>query len=77
VKDATLNTFAKQDAVLQPLSIFAISDITIPTFQVLLVMFINMDSISLLKEVRKPNQLDAYKSIFIRKRQKENIEFLN
>jgi predicted GIY-YIG superfamily endonuclease len=38
---------------------------------------INMDSISLLKEVHKPNQLDAYESIFIRKRQKENVELLN
>jgi hypothetical protein len=36
-----------------------------------------MDSISLLKGVHKPNQLDAYESIFIRRRQKENIELLN
>jgi hypothetical protein len=43
VKDATLNTLAKRDAVLQP------------------------DSVN----------IDAYESIFIRKRQKENVELLN
>jgi hypothetical protein len=37
----------------------------------------NIDNISLFKDVRKPNPLDAYESIFIRKRKMENIELLN
>jgi hypothetical protein len=38
---------------------------------------INLENFSLLKEIRKPSQLDAYESFFIRKLRKQNHELMN
>jgi hypothetical protein len=38
---------------------------------------ISIDNVSLIKEIRKPNQLDAYEGIYIMQRNKKNAELMN
>jgi hypothetical protein len=38
---------------------------------------ISIDNVSLIKEIRKPNQLDAYEGIYIMQCKKKNVEFMN
>jgi hypothetical protein len=38
---------------------------------------ISIDNVSLIKEIRKPHQLDAYEAIYIMQRKKKNVELMN
>jgi hypothetical protein len=85
VTDATQYTLVKQDAVVRSdlVNTSVISNITIKIYQMSPVMSSNILEIlivntkSLIKEIRKPNQLDAYEGIYIMQRKKQNVELMN